>query len=275
MSLPDEQDWEHDHLGEHLDQMLDLIQNSPDRARLEATSPQAKQAIFAVEKYVEKLQKGIEERADQPLSIADVKRLLQALDHLLFNDNIFDEAADIEIDFAWIADIQERKLGSAKVLSTMPPVLRVHAVFHKSGWEMIDTFLHEMAHLFLAQCRKAQGLLEAVCDAECARVMMKLFGKTGHAYYWQKLACAIEGRAFEIWRRRIDLGCITAMGHEWLASGVKPTKAYIDELYGTHIIPGRPRPEFALESMKKRQASIKTLRAEREAIQAGTARQEE
>lgn len=236
MSLPTHQDKQHDCVGLHVEE-LKLWLDAPYRlAAYEAEDPEWGAALRTIERLLQTIDDHISLGTLNSIPDAQAMELVQAFDCTLFDNTILNLVDDIE--FAWLTGLDdneddewELQMGWTQAKST-GTLLRIHAFQHHDAVEVFGTFLHEMVHLFLDHCALYEGLEEEGSDEEALRVYRKHDGE-GHAYYFQKLARAVEDRACQVLDLDgIDLSRLTAVHVECRETRAVPSLAFFEQMFG-------------------------------------------
>ncbi|KAF2168463.1 hypothetical protein M409DRAFT_21213 [Zasmidium cellare ATCC 36951] len=243
MSLPTSDDIPHDRVGTHIQLLMDWLQTPYDKAHFEATLPQWKPALLAVERLRLEMQDCIDGENLAGMPWVEVMQLVQALCTLFFQDKFMQKVDDWDFDWlirARLEEVQDGEDAEDELLYGWMDMdyidgitfLRVNARLHENVLDLLGTFLHEMVHIFIYKCFRFEQLnIRTPENADPIRVFHKLDGATGHGYYFQRLTREIEKRCGQVLSLDIDLGRFDAADYECKDSGIVPDLQYFEELF--------------------------------------------
>lgn len=243
MSLPTAEEVLHDRVGPHIERLVQWLKTPHIQTRIEADDLRwiIARLIVVMELFLmsDRLKNGV--LGQVPWS--QVKDLLWALIFLFFRDEL--NKIPGPWDFEWLVRSTESELQAGEDATweladgymsidheTLRTTLRVNSKFPDAN-AVLGTFLHELVHIFIYHSMVREGLhTETHENGIAKRVFRKQNGLSGHGYYFQRLARAVEERVREILSVDIDLGRKQALFEECEATGIVPDLEYLEEMFG-------------------------------------------
>ncbi|KAK4504354.1 hypothetical protein PRZ48_005270 [Zasmidium cellare] len=238
MSLPTKDDLKLDRILRHLDRLFASYSKPHDVRHIDSTR-----------RHMQRVDIHKELGELSLVDSDDLRSWLRPLDHLFFGGMIFTNRITPGVE--WLmgrtGKDYEDILGQV-VVESGKITLRLCPRKHANSVQFLGTMLHEMVHVFIRQLAIREGVFYSwtMPSTDCFEVFGKLEGRTGHGYYFQKLARAVEDRARQLFHcDGIELGRMRAIVAEYQETKQIPTGEYFEEILKSPKYPNQPQPEAA------------------------------
>lgn len=228
MSLPTREDKQYDILLLIIDDLVkDDLDACYNQGPFQLAPPKRVAAVRCIQRLITHGQARLVDGTFPEDISSEMMEWYQALSLLFFGDKVMDDRFARDLDW----DEDESKVYGWVEVDESKITLRINPYAHTDIFNFIGTFLHEMVHIFIYLTFEIEGPMSALPEDKRDELFNRLNGQSGHGYYFQKLARAVEDAARAVFDTdKIDLGRYASIVFEYQESDKVPSLEYFHEL---------------------------------------------